>query len=160
MNMTQFDMKHFIYLPLAFLLVLSGCSSSRIAASSGSNETVYDGYTHVSKDVSTNSISTIKREKNKNRTYETIYDMLIGEVAGVRVEMTGPNSANVYIRGVSTFNGSTQPLFIVDGMEVSDISYLNPNDVDRIDVLKDSSASMYGVRGANGVIIITTKRGD
>lgn len=85
--------------------------------------------------------------------------MLIGEVAGVRVDMTGNNSANIYIRGKNSISGSSQPLFIVDGSEVSDISYLNPNDVDRIDVLKDASAAIYGVRGANGVIVITTKRG-
>lgn len=152
-------MKRLLTLPIVLVLVLAGCSSARNAASNTGNETVYDGYTHVSKESNAHSISTVKKSKHENRNYETIYDMLIGEVAGVRVDMTGTNSANVYIRGKNSMNGSSQPLFIVDGTEVADISYLNPNDVDRIDVLKDSSAAIYGVRGANGVIVISTKHG-
>lgn len=159
MNLKLIDMKRFLLLPAILLLILAGCSSSRNAVSRSGNDTVYDGYSHVPNDANTHSISTLDAERNKNRVYKSIYDMLIGEVAGVRVEMTGSDSANIYIRGRNSINGSSQPLFIVDGSEVNDISYLNPNDVERIDVLKDSSASMYGVRGANGVIVITTKHG-
>lgn len=152
-------MKRFLLLPIVLVLILSGCAGSRNATTVSGNETVYDGYSHTPKESNTNSIATVKNGEKSKRNYETIYDMLIGEVAGVRVDMTGNNSANIYIRGKNSINGSSQPLFIVDGSEVSDISYLNPNDVDRIDVLKDASASIYGVRGANGVIIITTKHG-
>ena len=153
------DMKRFLLLPFVSVLLLAGCAASKNAASGSGNETVFDGYTHQPKESNTTSISTIENGKRNKRNYETIYDMLIGEVAGVRVDMTGNNSANIYIRGKNSISGSSQPLFIVDGSEVSDISYLNPNDVDRIDVLKDASAAIYGVRGANGVIVITTKRG-
>ncbi len=153
------DMKRFLLLPAVLVLTLAGCSSSRNAVSRSGNNTVYDGYSHVSNDANIHSISTLDEERTKNRVYKSIYDMLVGEVAGVRVEMTGSNSANIYIRGKNSIVGSSQPLFVVDGSEVTDISYLNPNDVERIDVLKDASASMYGVRGANGVIVITTKHG-
>jgi TonB-dependent SusC/RagA subfamily outer membrane receptor len=59
---------------------------------------------------------------------------------------------------VNTINGTSEPLLIVDGVEVMDISFLNPRDVASVDVLKDASASIYGVRGAFGVIIITTRK--
>ena len=61
------------------------------------------------------------------------------------------------IRGINSINASTDPLFIVDGSAVNDISYLSPKDVKSVEVLKDASASIYGSRGACGVIIITTK---
>lgn len=58
---------------------------------------------------------------------------------------------------INSLNLSTDPLFIVDGTEVSGISFINPNDVRSINILKDASSSIYGARGANGVILITTK---
>ena len=64
----------------------------------------------------------------------------------------------IIIRGLGTLNGSSDPLILVDGQEWQDISSLNPNDIKSIDVLKDSSTAIYGIRGANGVILITTKR--
>lgn len=91
--------------------------------------------------------------EKQNEVYRDIYSYLQGRVAGVIVQ-----NGKVYIRGISSINSGTDPLFIVDGIAVEDISWINPHDVKTIDVLKDSSAtSMYGVRGANGVIIITTK---
>lgn len=65
----------------------------------------------------------------------------------------------VRIRGVGT-NGTSDPLYIVDGMPVGGIDYLNPNDIQSVEILKDASASaIYGARGANGVVLITTKQG-
>lgn len=64
------------------------------------------------------------------------------------------------IRGVGTINSSTDPLYVVDGVVMDDIQFINPNDIERMEVLKDaSSAAIYGARGANGVVLITTKRG-
>ena len=64
------------------------------------------------------------------------------------------------IRGMSTINSSTDPLYVVDGVVMEDFKFVNPNDIERIEVLKDaSSAAIYGARGANGVIMVTTKRG-
>ena len=64
---------------------------------------------------------------------------------------------SIQIRGISSVNSSTEPLILVDGVEVRDLSNINPMDVESIDVLKDASASIYGVRGANGVIIVKLK---
>ena len=63
----------------------------------------------------------------------------------------------IIIRGVGSINSSNDPLILVDGSEITDLSTINPNDVKSVNVLKDASSSIYGVRGANGVILITTK---
>ena len=84
--------------------------------------------------------------------YRDIYEMIQGKCAGVQV--TG---RSITIRGKNSINLSTEPLFVVDGVAVEDVSHINPREVKNITVLKDSAASIYGVRGANGVILITLK---
>jgi TonB-dependent SusC/RagA subfamily outer membrane receptor len=87
------------------------------------------------------------------RDYRNIYDYLRARVSGVNV-----SSDNIVtIRGTGSFNGSTQPLFILNGSPVSGIQDLNPFDVKTVTVLKGPEAAYYGVRGSNGVIIIKTK---
>lgn len=94
-----------------------------------------------------------------------VEEMLRGRVAGVEVYQTASGSMAVRIRGATTINGSNAPLYVVDGVPVASdayggVAFLNPNDVSSIDVLKDAaSTSIYGSRGANGVVVITTKRG-
>lgn len=104
------------------------------------------------------AVSTLEMKEVDKTSYTTIYDYLEGRVPGVQVVKTGTATASVYIRGVSTINGSPDPLFVVDGVTVSDISYINPRDVKSVTVLKDASAAIYGVNGANGVIVIKLKR--
>jgi TonB-dependent starch-binding outer membrane protein SusC len=88
---------------------------------------------------------------------------LQGKVAGVNVFLNSgspTSSPRVIIRGVGTINASTGPLYVVDGVVMEDIQFLNPNDIERMEVLKDaSSTAIYGARGANGVILVTTRRG-
>lgn len=84
--------------------------------------------------------------------YLTIYEMIQGEIGGVTV-----SGSTIRIRGVGSLTGSTTPLFIVNGMPVSSLDHVSPSEVKSISVLKDSSAAIYGIRGANGVIVITLK---
>ena len=70
----------------------------------------------------------------------------------------GGGTPSILIRGINSITSSTEPLILVDGVEVHDISYLNPRDVRSVDVLKDGSAAIYGSRGGNGVILLTLKR--
>ena len=86
---------------------------------------------------------------------------LSGKVAGVQISSAGNTgtSQKVLIRGISSFSGNTSPLVLVDGVERS-LNDIDPAEIESFSVLKDASASaMYGVRGANGVILINTKRG-
>jgi TonB-dependent SusC/RagA subfamily outer membrane receptor len=89
----------------------------------------------------------------------TIQELLEGRLTGVRVRRSG-GRVWVEIRGPGTINGSTEALIVVDGIESSGTTLvsMSPSDVERIRVLKDGSAAIYGVRGGNGVLLITTRR--
>jgi len=111
------------------------------------------------------SVETVSAEKFENRPIANIGDALQGQVAGLQVfTSSGEPSASVAmrIRGVTSINASTTPLYILDGTEITSSTFqaLNPNDIESMTVLKDaSSTAIYGSRAANGVIILTSKRG-
>lgn len=96
-------------------------------------------------------------DKFKYKThYNTVFDML-REEPGVMVSPTSTGSTpRILVRGISTNTNETQPLFVVDGIITDDVSYLTPDDVYSIEVLKDGTSAMYGVQGQNGVIIFKT----
>lgn len=128
------------------------------------DEVVVVGYGTMRKSDLTGSISTAKGEEIiKTQSFNAL-DGLKGKVAGVNIfSNTGQpgGEMRVVIRGVSTIQASSSPLYVVDGVVMSDFQLLNPNDIQSIEVLKDaSSAAIYGARGANGVVLVTTKRGD
>ena len=131
---------------------LSSCGSSHNVAVPAGDTAVEMGYGTVNKDDLTYSVSSLKPEENEITSYSNMYDYLRGRVPGVTVS---PNN-KIQIRGNNSINAGTEPLIIVDGSE-SDLDAINPRDVYSVDVLKDASSSIYGVRGAGGVIIITTK---
>ena len=135
-----------------FALALTAVSCGP-ARQSTSDDLVDVGYGKTLDRKNAYSVSNVEVNEKDIAGYNNIFEYLTGRVAGVQVIGT-----KVIIRGVGTINSSTDPLILVDGVETSDISYLNPNDVKSVSVLKDASASIYGVRGANGVILITTKR--
>jgi TonB-linked SusC/RagA family outer membrane protein len=123
---------------------------------------VVTGYgTQQRRDV-TGAIATVSGENLTEIATPSAVQALQGKVAGVQVtpESGEPGAgAVVRIRGVGTLNNAS-PLYVVDGMLVDDIQFLNPNDIASLEVLKDaSSTAIYGSRGANGVIIVTTKKG-
>jgi len=117
------------------------------------DEEINMGYGTVKKSDLTQSIGKINGTNIKYASYSSVYEMLKGEVAGVEVIGT-----SIKIRGASSFQMSTQPLFVVDDVIVSSIDNIIPQMVKSIEVLKGSGAAIYGSRGANGVILITTKK--
>ncbi|MFK7949690.1 MAG: SusC/RagA family TonB-linked outer membrane protein [Saprospiraceae bacterium] len=126
-------------------------------------EVVVVGYGTQKKSNVTGSISQVKSEDLEDMQIGRVEQALQGRTSGVRVTQSSgaPGSGStVRIRGTSSINGSN-PLFVVDGVVIGGgIDYLNPNDIASMEVLKDAaSAAIYGARGANGVIIITTKGG-
>ena len=141
-----------VCLTLTALPSMSSCGSAHSVAMPEGDQAVEMGYGTVDKDNLTYSVSSLKPEENEMSSYSNMYDYLRGRVPGVSV---GPNN-KIQIRGNNSITAGTEPLIIVDGSE-SDLSTINPRDVYSVDVLKDGSASIYGVRGAGGVIIITTK---
>jgi len=128
------------------------------------DEVVVVGYNTTTKERFTGTATTIKTENLEAKTQGNVSQALRGEVAGVNViSYSGaPGSdATIRIRGFGSVNGNRAPLIIVDGAPYSsDLSALNPNDIASVTVLKDAAAtSIYGSRGANGVLVVTTKGG-
>ena len=135
----------------ALFIVLLLATACGVSNRQPQAERVYDtGYGMVTESERTQAISHIEMDQNTVPSYSNIYAYIAAKCPGVQV--TGNK---VIIRGIGTILGSTDPLYVVDGMPFDDISWLNPNDVSSIDVLKEGSD--YGVRGANGVIVIKTK---
>ena len=128
------------------------------------DEVVVIGYGAVKKSDLTSSISTVKGEEITQTVKGNAMDALQGKINGVQVASGGGpgTTPKVLIRGVTTVNGS-DPLYVVDGMplgEGANINFLNSNDIESMEVLKDASAAaIYGTRASNGVILITTKKG-
>jgi TonB-linked SusC/RagA family outer membrane protein len=128
-------------------------------------EVVVVGYgTQLKKDL-TGSVSNISDERLLDRPAFNVGQAIGGKIAGVKViERTGAPGGNpmIRIRGTNSINSNNDPLFVVDGIVgvANALTILNPNDIQSMDVLKDASATaIYGARGSNGVILITTKRG-
>ena len=123
-------------------------------------ETVVIGYGSAKKRDLTGSITNIKGDEIANKPAMNPLSSLQGKVAGVQIINSGRAGADpeVRIRGTNSINGY-QPLYIVDGLFNDNINFLNPEDIESMEILKDpSSLAIFGVRGANGVIIITTKK--
>ena len=144
-----------IVLLSAAVAVASACGSSYVAPG---QKAVNIGYREVTQDQLTSSVSSVDMGQMEKGTYNTIYDYLEGRVPGLRIIRNNGGTPSILIRGINSITSSTEPLILVDGVEVHDISYLNPRDVRSVDVLKDGSAAIYGSRGGNGVILITLKR--
>lgn len=95
----------------------------------------------------------IINKSSKEQIYKNIYEMIQGKIPGVLVK-----GSSITIRGAASINSGTQPLFVVDGITTPSIDYINPIFVESISVLKGADTAIYGSRGANGVILIKTKK--
>lgn len=125
-------------------------------------QVVVVGYGSQRKIDVTGAVGTIKGEEISKQSSVNAVSGLQGKVAGVQITNNGGpgSSPQIRIRGVGTIFGSNNPLFVVDGVWFDDISFLNPADIENMSILKDaSSEAIYGIRAANGVVLITTKKG-
>jgi TonB-linked SusC/RagA family outer membrane protein len=135
-------------------------------------EIVVIGYGTQKRSDLTGAVGSVSEDKLKERPTSSLNQALSGKIAGVQVNNNSGRPggrSNVRIRGFSSINSSNNPLYVVDGIQLPQgtkdqfsnaIDYINPNDVISMEVLKDaSSTAIYGARGANGVILITTRRG-
>lgn len=134
-------------------------------AAAGLDQVVVVGYgTQAKKDL-TGSVGVVSQSKMNNQATVGIGQNLQGRLAGVQVTQndgTPYSGTSIRIRGAGSFGASSDPLVVIDGIITNDgLANLNPNDVENITVLKDAaSAAIYGSRGANGVVIVTTKKGN
>ena len=148
-------MKTRILISVFALLACVSCGTSYKAGDANQDEYVDVGYGKVRKSQNAAAVSKVNMaDSMKDAIYTSIFEYIEGHVAGVDV-----NGTSITVRGENSFGSSSAPLMYVDGVETKDISDINPNDVDTIEVLKDgASTAAYGSRGSNGVILITLKR--
>lgn len=124
-------------------------------------EVILIGYGTQSKKEITGAVTVVGSETIEKLNPVRVEQALQGQVSGVSITSQSGSpgsSSNIRIRGVTT-NGNNNPLILVDGNVIEDLSVINPNDIESMNVLKDATAGIYGVRAANGVILITTKSG-
>jgi TonB-dependent SusC/RagA subfamily outer membrane receptor len=136
-----------------FVLGGSELAQQNIQGKKADDQKVDIGYGDVNKKNLLTQVSTIDGQNSKYATYKNIYEILKG-TPGVIVK-----GSSVQIQGQASFNSGTEPLYVVDGMVVGSVDGISPSMVESISVLKGSSASIYGSRGANGVILITLVHG-
>ncbi len=136
------------------------------------NDVVVVGYGTQRKVATTGSIASVKASEITQTPVTNVAQGIQARVSGVQITQNNAapgGSISVRIRGTNSINGSSEPLYIIDGIQISNeggvndaspLSTINPNDIESVDILKDASATaIYGARGANGVVLITTKRG-
>lgn len=122
------------------------------------NRQIAVGYGYMNEKDIINSISQMDRKRNDFCQYSNVFDLIRGRFPGVQV-VGGGREPEVIIRGISSINLSSCALYVLDGVVVNAIGHISPCQISSISVLKDSSASMYGSRGANGVVVIETIKG-
>lgn len=126
------------------------------------SDMVNTGYGFEKRSNTAGTISKVNTKGLQNGSYSNIFDYLRGRVAGLDViaDPSNPSGYSIHIRGVSTILGNANPLIVINGtpqQDMSSLQFINPINISSIDVLKGPSAAIYGSRGANGVILITTK---
>ncbi|HBL74824.1 MAG: SusC/RagA family TonB-linked outer membrane protein [Bacteroidetes bacterium GWF2_42_66] len=178
-TITDFDGKYIIRVPqnaatLVFSFVGMKTSEMPISGTSmnvqleedmiGVDEVVVVGYGTTTKQSFVGSVKTVKNESIQSKSVSNLSQSLAGEAAGVQVINTSGQpgeSATIRIRGFGSVNGNRDPLYVLDGVPFSgSLNSINPNDIESTTILKDATATaIYGSRGANGVILLTTKSG-
>lgn len=131
-------------------------------ASKGLSEVIVVGYGTTTKKGLVSSVASVKSDDLNKGAITDVGQLLQGKAAGLNITVSGDptRKSSVILRGASTLNSSMEPFYVIDGVPGGDISLIAPDDIETIDILKDASAtSIYGNRGANGVIMISTKRG-
>ena len=150
---------------MAILLAMCtlGLNAQEVNDSVKLDEVVVTGYGNpVQRTKLTANVATLKSEKLSVGTYSNAADALSGQIAGLKVVQSGnPSKApSITLRGGTDWGGTGAPLYVVDGQLRDDLEGINPLDIERIDVLKDASATaIYGARANNGVLLVTTKKG-
>jgi len=129
----------------------------------GIDEVVAIGYGTVKKKDLTTAVSSVKMEDSEKKSMANLTQAIQGKVSGVTIiQASGKPNGNfsMQIRGATSISSSNNPLYVVDGMPTDDISFINSSDIESMQILKDaSSCAIYGARAANGVVLISTKKG-
>ena len=142
------------FIPLVILVAICACGpANKTHVTSPMDEEVNVGYGTMSRQSIGYAIDKVKVDERAISSYTNIAEYLRGRVAGLEVNPNG----TIQIRGKNSINSPTEALVLVDNTPCTDINTINPMDIQSVEVLKDGSTSIYGVQGATGVVLITTK---
>jgi len=146
------------------LMILGACSGNPKGERAAAGDSVSIGYGSQGRDATTGAVASVDAKDIGEVRFASVADMIQARVPGVEV-IRRNGEIRLRVRGLTSVAGSNEPLLVIDGMLIGPggtsqaLAGINPNDVQRIDVLKDAgSTAIYGVRGSNGVIVIRTKR--
>lgn len=148
-------MRKLLPLILGLAAVCACGPAGKVPADSRAEEEVNIGYGTMSRKELGYSVDKVNVKEDVVSSYTNIAEYLRSRVAGLEINSNG----TIQIRGKNAIIGPTEALILVDNMPCSNINDINPRDVKSVEVLKDGSASIYGMQGANGVVLITTKGG-
>lgn len=152
------------YLGCVTLLLIAGCGPQRVPDAPAPRDSVEVGYGARPRHEVTGAVSSVSGDSARRPAPTTVAEMLVGRFPGVDVVQLPGGGISVRIRGQRSFMGGNEPLYVVDGIPIQTapggvLMGIDPRDIQSIEVLKDAGATAaYGSRGANGVILITTKR--
>lgn len=142
------------FISLVSLVTICACGpANQTRVASRMDEEVNVGYGTMSRQGVGYAIDKVQVDNTVISSYTNIAEYLRGRIAGLEVNPNG----TIQIRGKNSLNSPTEALVLVDNIPCADINTINPMDIQSVEVLKDGSASIYGVQGANGVVLITTK---
>jgi TonB-dependent SusC/RagA subfamily outer membrane receptor len=121
------------------------------------NREIATGLGYITPEQLTFALAHLADENNDFCNYTTVFELVRGKFPGVTVKTGESGGQGIYIRGDKSIHGSNEAIYVVDGIRVADIQFINPCEMATIDILKDGGAAIYGSQGANGVVVIETK---
>jgi TonB-dependent SusC/RagA subfamily outer membrane receptor len=122
------------------------------------NREIATGMRYITPEQLTFALAHLADENNDFCNYTDVFDIVRGKFPGVQVKSTSMGQG-IFVRGDKSMTGDNQAIYVVDGVRVNDISFINPCDMVSLDILKDGGAALYGSQAANGVVVIETKGG-
>ena len=131
-------------------------SANLIFRDTKKNRQIATGMGYISEENLTFALAHLANENNDFCSYTDVFSLIQGKFSGVQIKSTG-SGQGIFVRGPKSIYGDNQAIYVVDGMQVDDISFVNPCEMASIDILKDGGAAMYGSKAANGVVVIETK---
>ena len=131
-------------------------SANLIFRNSKKNREIATGLGYISEDNLTFALAHLGNENNDFCSYTDVFSLVQGKFSGVQIKQSG-SGQGIFVRGPKSIYGDNQAIYVVDGVQVADVSFVNPCEMASIDILKDGGAAIYGSQAANGVVVIETK---
>ncbi len=136
---------------------VSYVSTNLIFKNSKKNREVATGMGYISHDQLTFALTNLTYENNDFCNYTDVFSLIQGKFSNVKIQPSQMGGQGIFIRGQKSMYGDNEAIYVVDGVRVADVSFVNPCEMTSIDILKDGGAALYGSQAANGVVVIETK---